>query len=72
MKKSEKIRKNQKKFKKNRKKIINNNGIYDILEIFDQSWKKKEDRKVLYELLITQAKNVDKICSPNLINILKI
>ena len=28
-----------------------------ILTIFDPSWKKKEDRKVLYKLLLTRAKN---------------
>ena len=28
-----------------------------VLTIFDPSWKKKEDRKVLYKLLHTRAKN---------------
>ena len=32
--------------------------IYDILAIFDQSWKKEEDRKVLLNLLLTRAKNL--------------
>ena len=39
--------------------------IYDILAIFDESWKKEErrkkkeeeDRKVLLKLLLTRAKN---------------
>ena len=47
------VGKNQKKSKKKLseiiRKIINNTCIhicvYDILAIFDQSWKKKEDRK---------------------------
>ena len=47
-KKSEEIGKNQKEIIR---KIINSNciyvHIYDILAIFDQSRKKKEDRKVL-------------------------
>ena len=31
-----------------------------ILPTFDESWKKKEeDRKVLYKLLLTRAKNKD-------------
>ena len=60
MKKSEKIRNNQKKSEKIEKKlkkklseifrkIINNTCMYvymyDILAIFDQSWKKKERRR---------------------------
>ena len=44
-KKSEKIRKNN-------LKMFNYTGIDDILPIFDQSWKKKEDKKVLYKLLL--------------------
>ena len=50
----EKIGKNQKKSEKNWKKLseiirklINNSCIYDILAIFDQSWKKIEDKNVL-------------------------
>ena len=74
LKKSEKIRKNQKKsekidkklkkkksgkIRKNNLKITNSTCIYNILSIFDESWKKKkeEDRKVLYKLLIKRAKN---------------
>ena len=53
-KKSEKIRKNN-------LKMFNYTGIDDILPIFDQSWKKKEDSKVLYKLLLTQAKNHEAI-----------
>ena len=30
--------------------------IYDILAIFDQSWKKIEDRKVLFKLMLFQKK----------------
>ena len=46
---------------KNNWKIINSTCkyIYDLLQIFDQSWKKEEeeDRKVLLKLLLTRAKN---------------
>ena len=44
LKKSEQIRTNQKKLEKTGK-IINSTCIYDILPIFDQSWKMKERRK---------------------------
>ena len=60
MKKSEKIKK---KLSEIIRKITNNTCIYDILAIFDQSWKKKEeeDRKVLKKLLLTLAKNLKNI-----------
>jgi hypothetical protein len=35
----------QKKIRKNNLKIFNYTCIYDILPIFDQSWKKKERRR---------------------------
>ena len=49
LKKSEEI---EKKIRKNNLKMFNYAGLYDILPIFDQSWKKKEDKKVLYKLLL--------------------
>ena len=32
------------------------------MPIFDETWKKKEDRKVLYKLLLTRAKNSSTRC----------
>ena len=42
LKKSKKI---EKKIRKNNFKMFNYTGIYDILPIFDQSWKKKERKQ---------------------------
>ena len=50
----EKIGKKSEKIRKNNLKMFNYTGIDDILPIFDQSWKKKEDRKILYKLLLTR------------------